>query len=345
MPNDRPNMLVKKNRAQIPGYVQLFTLVLLFGVGAGLSWFYLSSQQVVVSEKQSVATAAIDQHVPPVDAFASTTLLAEGAMVIDLSNNKVLYEKNPDAQLPLASLTKVPMAYVVSHALPQDSIITIPYDTAPANGSTQFIKGEEWHVQDVIDLTLVASSNDGADILASAANDAIHSQFPESPKDSATVWKMNDLAHELHLTNTYFINPDGLDESSTQAGAYGSARDMAHLFAYAASTSPHVYAATTHDKVERSALDGTVAVAQNTDLALDAIPGVIMGKTGYTDLAGGNLVVVFDVEPHHPIVITVMHSTEEGRFDDMKKLVAATQKQFILTQSTSSDTGVVNGIQ
>ena len=49
-----------------------------------------------------------------------------------------------------------------------------------------------------------------------------------------------------------------------------------------------------------------------------------MGKTGYTDLAGGNLAVVFDVAPSHPVVAIVMHSTEDGRFADMKAIVADT---------------------
>jgi len=56
---------------------------------------------------------------------------------------------------------------------------------------------------------------------------------------------------------------------------------------------------------------------------LGAIPGIIMGKTGYTDLAGGNLAVVFDAGVGHPVVAVVMGSTQDGRFSDMKQLVSA----------------------
>ena len=50
-----------------------------------------------------------------------------------------------------------------------------------------------------------------------------------------------------------------------------------------------------------------------------------MGKTGYTDLAGGNLAIVFEVGPARPVAIVVLHSSLQGRFDDVRKLVAATQ--------------------
>ena len=64
-----------------------------------------------------------------------------------------------------------------------------------------------------------------------------------------------------------------------------------------------------------------------------------MGKTGYTDLAGGNLAVVFDVGPVHPVIAVVLHSTQLGRFDDMKKLVAATQEAVAEGSECLNDPG------
>jgi D-alanyl-D-alanine carboxypeptidase len=51
---------------------------------------------------------------------------------------------------------------------------------------------------------------------------------------------------------------------------------------------------------------------------------LVASKTGTTDLAGGNLVVAFDPEIGRPIVISVLGSTEDGRFTDMEKLVSKT---------------------
>lgn len=60
-----------------------------------------------------------------------------------------------------------------------------------------------------------------------------------------------------------------------------------------------------------------------TALPLSSLPGFVGAKTGYTDLAGGNLVVIFDIEIGHPLVAVVLGSTEQGRFDDIRTLAHA----------------------
>ena len=65
---------------------------------------------------------------------------------------------------------------------------------------------------------------------------------------------------------------------------------------------------------------------KNTDELVNEIPGLIAGKTGYSDLAGGNLAVIFDAGFDHPLAVVVLGSTSEGRFNDVKQLVAAAVK-------------------
>lgn len=260
--------------------------------------------------------------------FSDLSLLAKAVYVKDLSTGSVLYERNADAQLPLASLTKVPLAVAVSEVLSPDAAIKIPRDTAPKGSTERLGEGEVWQVKKVLDFTLVASSNAGAEILADAAAPAIRAQYPDAPADNATVWRMNEIAQALGMHNTYFLNPSGLDESATQSGAYGSARDIGTLFTYVASKWPSVFAGTTKDGLLLTSEGGDTTHAFNTDDALGDIPGLIMGKTGYTDLAGGNLAIVFDVGPAHPVVAVVLGSTIDGRFSDMKKIVSATFDQI-----------------
>jgi D-alanyl-D-alanine carboxypeptidase len=304
--------------------VALFSSVFIIGIAA--TWSYLVHAQHVLAEAEAHQAAAVSAVATSSEEnyFASLSLVARSAIVVDLVTGKTLYALNPDASLPLASLTKVPMAFVVTHALPADTVVTIPTDTSPVGSVEHLGKGEKWKLQDVVHFTLIASSNGGAEILAAAADKDIRAAHPDAPAGGATVWGMNKLAQSLGLTDMYFLNPSGLDESTSQAGSYGSARSVARLFAYVASTSPEVFAGTTRARMQLKSLDGHTTTAINTDEALDEIPGVIMGKTGYTDLAGGNLAVVFDVGLAHPVVVVVMHSTETGRFDDMKKLVDAT---------------------
>lgn len=257
------------------------------------------------------------------DAFADVEVAAKAAIVVDLTTGTVLYEKNADAQLPLASLTKVPLVLAVSEVLRGDDTITIPYTTSYIGSAERLERGEVWRVEDLIDYTLIASSNDGAAILAAAANSKVQDRFPTAPEDSATLWRMNSLAADLSLRSTYFLNVSGLDLSPTQSGAYGSARDMAKLFGYAASASASLFASTAAEEMRLTAASGQAAAAVNTNEAQGDITGLILGKTGYTDLAGGNLAVVFDVGLAHPVVVVVLGSTRDGRFMDVQKLVTA----------------------
>jgi D-alanyl-D-alanine carboxypeptidase len=61
---------------------------------------------------------------------------------------------------------------------------------------------------------------------------------------------------------------------------------------------------------------------------VNRFPDLLLSKTGYTDLAGGNLVIVYDAGINHPIAIVVLGSTEDGRFTDVSQLIAATLAHF-----------------
>ncbi len=296
-------------------------LVLLFCASASVVFAYLSDVPAVSAGEEASAAAAAAVEAP--DPFAGISLGAKAVYVKDLATGAVLYARNPDSQLPLASITKVATVLAASEVISSDTVITIPYDTAPPGSAERLAAGEQWLFRDVVNFTLIASSNGGADIIAAAANAGLHAKYPQAPLSSATIWRMNNLAQQLGLTETYFLNTSGLDISTTLAGSYGSARDIASLFAYAASTSPALFEGTERDNMLFTSINGARTAAYNTDEALGSIPGLVMGKTGYTDLAGGNLAVLFDVGISHPVVAVVLGSTYSGRFDDMKTVVAA----------------------
>lgn len=305
-----------ERRVLIP--IAAFLLLFLVAVAVIMEHEYLPMAET----SPQVASAANLQ-----DAFAELKLVAKAAIVVDLKSNKVLYARNQDVQLPLASLAKVALALVVSDALPPDTVITIPRDTAPKESAERLAKGERWRARDIIDFTLLSSSNEGAEILAGAANNAIRAKYSDAPDNFAALWRMNALARELGLSRTYFLNASGLDISPTLSGAYGSARDMATLFAYAASEHLSVFGRTAEDGVVLTSANGhSIARAFNTNEAQGQVPGLIMGKTGTTDLAGGNLAVVFDAGLSHPVVAVVLGSTREGRFSDIIQIVSRTRE-------------------
>ncbi|HWB33870.1 MAG TPA: hypothetical protein VG753_00905, partial [Candidatus Paceibacterota bacterium] len=132
-------------------------------------------------------------------------------------------------------------------------------------------------------------------------------------------------ASKLGLTKTYFNNPTGLDVDLETAGAYGSARDMAVLGAVFLSRYPALFESTTAPTVTITK-GARSLTADSTSAPLHYLPGLIAAKTGYTDLAGGNLIAAFDLNVGRPIIIAVLGSTEDGRFTDVETLLAAAQK-------------------
>jgi D-alanyl-D-alanine carboxypeptidase len=81
--------------------------------------------------------------------------------------------------------------------------------------------------------------------------------------------------------------------------------------------------ATTYDSLQFSSLDGVAYLAENTNIIAKTVPGLLASKTGYTDLAGGNLAIAFDAGLAHPVIVVVLGSSQEGRFTDVEKLIAA----------------------
>lgn len=242
---------------------------------------------------------------------------ARAAVVYDITRDTFIYERNADAQLALASLTKIMLALVATREIPADTTVSITPEALKTEGDTGLRVGERWKLQDLIDATLIASSNDGAQALALAVGQG------DAWK---TVIAMNKLARAVDLPSMYFLNPTGLDESNTQAGAYGSAKDFARLLAYALKNQPDLLDGTARDGMLITSDSGIEHTAINTNEALGQIPGLIAGKTGTTDLAGGNLAVVFDMSIGRPIAIVVLGSTYEGRFEDVRTLVHLARK-------------------
>ncbi len=253
--------------------------------------------------------------------FDTLLLEANAVYVYDVTTGEVLFSKNPYAQLPLASLTKVMTALVASEQITEDATITITPEAIKVNGDHGLKEGERWRFKDLLDYTLVVSSNDGAHAIAGVAGslNALDGSHYENFNHA-----MNSAAQKIGLTQTYFLNESGLDTSSSVSGGYGSAQDVARLLSFVITERPHLLEATTYDTLEFTSEDQFIYNATNTNSVIGAIPGLIASKTGFTDLAGGNLAIAFNVGLGRPVVAVVLGSTYDGRFQDMQQIVAAT---------------------
>ncbi|MEK9185388.1 MAG: hypothetical protein AAB863_01300, partial [Patescibacteria group bacterium] len=273
--------------------------------------------------------------------FDLVNIEAKSAFVWDMVAQSPLYQKNADISLPLASLAKVMTALTARTMASELRAVTIKLDDLSPEGDSKLKVASNWKMGDLIDYVLLVSSNDGAHALAASVITSNISNLQGTSTEATEdefIREMNTLAKKIGLTNSYFKNEHGLDappaqaggESQgglpTRAGAYGSARDMALLFEYAIKNYPHLLEATRYQNLVLSDLDGGNYLAENTNEIINLIPSPIASKTGSTDLAGGNLVVAFDAGLGHPIVISILGSTEEGRFEDMLTLVNTTIK-------------------
>ncbi len=254
-------------------------------------------------------------------AFTGRSLEAKSAYVFDITQNKVIFRKNELAQLPLASITKLMMALTATELLPKNTRITIKKEFLQEEGDTGLLADESWKLRDLLDFSLIVSSNDGARSIASVvgAFDLKSNDYELGRRDFVS--KMNTRAQELGLKQTYFINESGLDEGQV-SGGYGSAEDIGKLMKYILVNQPEILEATKYQSLTLDSLNKS-HVAKNTNTGIDAVPGLIASKTGYTDIAGGNLAVVFDASIGRPIVVVVLGSSTEGRFSDVSALVKA----------------------
>jgi len=252
--------------------------------------------------------------------FDNIELEAKSVIVWDINNQKELFSVNPESQLTLASLTKVMMAVAALEKGPKGVIVTIKEEDLRKEGDSGLLIGERWTLEDLINFSLVISSNDGAEAIASA----IGSQISREDPVAEFVNLMNQVAKNIGLRQTYFINPNGLDKDDIIPGGSGSLRDMVMLFEYTLKKYPEIFEATSHSSLSIDSLDFSHEISNTNATLLDKLPGLIASKTGFTDLAGGNLIVIFEPEPTRPIILGVLGSSVEGRFSDIEKLYLTT---------------------
>jgi D-alanyl-D-alanine carboxypeptidase len=173
---------------------------------------------------------------------------------------------------------------------------------------------------------LLVSSNDAAHAIAGFVG---ADGLPKEDTAGARVKfvsMMNEKAKTLDFSTMEFFNESGLDIDKAKNGGYGSAHDVAALMAILWQTYPTTLEITARKDARITSQDNIVHILPNTNEAAGRYAGLIASKTGYTNLAGGNLAILFDVGVGHPVVAVILGSTYKGRFEDMRVLTQATLK-------------------
>jgi D-alanyl-D-alanine carboxypeptidase (penicillin-binding protein 5/6) len=204
---------------------------------------------------------------------------AEHAVIMDGQSGQVLWSKDADTATPPASMSKLMTLELLFQRL-KDGRVKLT-DTFPVSenawrtqGSKMFVSlGSRISVQDLIRGIIITSGNDACVVVAEALGGS----------EPAFVDMMNARARQLGLTQSHFVNPNGLPDPP---GQLMSVMDLAKLARHLIYAYPDYY----HFFSERSFVWNNIT-QQNRDAVLDMFPGTDGLKTGHTDAAGYGIVV------------------------------------------------------
>lgn len=243
-----------------------------------------------------------------------------------------LFSRGGDVQRAMASTTKMTTALVVDNAVRQGKIsyqqmVRVPREALIEEASIGLKAGDQLTLSDLMQGALVHSGNDAATALG----------LTQAPQVASFAEMMNDyVTTDLHLTHTHYVNPHGLDAPQH----YSCARDLA-LIGSEVLRRPQL-AAIVRKPYARIVINGNPQTIDSTFAdALNFSPRVDGIKTGYTDNAGGCLVLAAHKDGMG-LVAVVMGSTLEKRqeealtlltwgFNQLPKKAYASKSQVVAT--------------
>ncbi|MCD8014200.1 MAG: D-alanyl-D-alanine carboxypeptidase [Lachnospiraceae bacterium] len=217
------------------------------------------------------------------DASDSLELYARSAVLMDGGSGRVLYDKEGDTPLPMASTTKI-MTCILALEWMADDPDTIC--TVSGNASAQpqvklgMVKGDTFYLSDLLYSLMLESHNDTAVCVAETVAGSVE----------AFAIKMNEKAAEIGCTQTYYITPNGLDAEDENGEHHTTAHDLALVMRYCLTESSEreeFLTVTRTASYTFSNLDGTRTYScTNHNAFLNLMDGALSGKTGFTSKAG-----------------------------------------------------------
>ena len=249
----------------------------------------------------------------------STEFVAKAISLYDITDSRKIYSKKDEAVLPIASIAKIMTVIEGLKGRTPEDIIYVSRDAVKQAGDFGMLANEKWKIGELAKATLVVSANDGAYALSELGDNFLNN--------------INSKVRRLGAANTIFANPTGLDIYNqskeeiigvglpAQAGVVATAEDVNAMAAYGFKAYPEIFSATTLAEINIKSESGFEHNFKNTNTLIGKIPNLLFSKTGFTETAGGSLVIIFKDKNGHNIAVTVLGSTYDGRFVDMEKII------------------------
>ncbi|WP_163969899.1 D-alanyl-D-alanine carboxypeptidase family protein [Oceanobacillus halotolerans] len=225
----------------------------------------------------------------PIIGQAKPSVSAQNAILMEQNSGRILFEKNPHQQQPIASITKIMTAIVAIESGKWDEEVTVSERAVYTEGSSIYLEeGEKMSLGDLVYGLMLRSGNDAAVAISEHIGGSVE----------GFVYLMNEKAKWIGMDNTNFVNPHGLHDDNHYSTAY----DMAVLMRYAMEND--IFRKVTETTSYKS--DKRAYAWQNKNKLLTSLyEYCIGGKTGFTRAAGRTLVSAAHKEDMDLIAVTL----------------------------------------
>ncbi len=200
---------------------------------------------------------------------------ARGSCLVDAKSGSILYEKNQNTRMPMASTTKIMTALVAIENMDVNRVVTVPKQAVGVEGSSLYLKeNEQIKVLDLLYGLMLESGNDAATAIAILCSGTVEN-FTEL---------MNKKAKEIGLIDTHFDNPHGLHSDNHYTTPY----ELALLTSKALENDTFAQIVSTKSHYAQTSIGKRYFVNHNK--LLRYMENVVGVKTGFTKTAGRCLV-------------------------------------------------------
>ena len=239
-------------------------------------------------------------------------ITSKSAILVDYNTGFVIFEKNVNDRLPIASMTKIAglsvvFDYLSKGVIKEDDLVLVSSFAAGIGGSSAFLDaGSKYKLTDLIKTVVIASANDSMVALAEYV----------AGSEESFVLKMNKKVSDLGLKNTNFVNSTGLPAENH----YSTASDMVKIYKEISNNQLYrKYAKIWMDDFIHPTGRKTGLV--NTNRLVRTFDGIDGGKTGYTDKARFCLTASATRGETRLIAVIIGSDNSKTRFSEMSKLL------------------------
>ena len=269
-------------------------------------------------------------------------ITSEAAFLMDNKTGKILFDKNSEKRMYPASTTKIVTAILTLENCKLDDVVTVSYNAVtsiPEGYSSANLQiGEQLTVEQLLQVLLIPSANDAANVLAEHVGGSIDS----------FISMMNTKVNELGLTNTHFTNSYGKHDEKH----YTTAKDLAYIFKYCIKNENfRKIAGSASCAISATNMYGTRKYSSTNQLidpsSKNYYKFLTAGKTGFTTEAGDCLVSCSYQNNLELICVILGGKTVNGsstRFSETKKLYEYGYNNYLIKQILSNNS-IVKSIE